>query len=234
MSLQAPTGIKHDSLSETLVNQIVAGVNQVDEANEVLLAADEQGAKVREIDKAIKETEHGNKKVSAAWAEAEKLAAAAKEAKEKARNLYRVEVLKEEEVKTPTHDVDEEAVKGTRNLVMQAVKLLTEYAEQNKMKDVTAWLQTVSIPQVGRKGTTSAAGGSKKPRAYVSVNDSTFDSFGEAAKALSAVLSTDDNKVSVTSPDLVQAWENAGSKEVFEYSGQKIKVVEKKKAEAAK
>ncbi len=114
---------------------------------------------------------------------------------------------------------------------MEAVTLLKSYAENNGLSEVVAWANTLAVPQVGRAGTSTV--GQKKPRAYVSVGDKTFESFGEAAKHLSVVLSSDDNKVEVTSPDLVTAWVEAGEKETFDYQGVSVKVTPKETKKAA-
>lgn len=222
--------LNHDDITRMLATQIEEGIANIAKANEVLLAEDEAGTGVRDIDKALKENTHENENVSKAWEKAEKARAAYKNALEVARNLYRTEVLGEDEV-SETPEIDKDAVKQVRKMVMEAVGLLKTYATANGKSDVVKWAEGLAIPQVGRQGTSNV--GQRKPRAYVSVDGTTHDSFGEAAKALSVLLTTDDNKVTVTSGDLVQAWTDNGDKEEFTYEGHSIKVVEKEKKAAA-
>lgn len=233
--------LNHDPVTQMLFDQINAGIKKIEDANKVLLAEEEQGAGVREIDKALKElfgtaefTENGelsnepeNQNIVLAVKAAEDARKAFKVAQENARNLYRVEVLKEEAKEVSDSEVDKEAIKQDRKVVMQSISLLQDYAKANGKKDVMAWADSVSVPQVGRQGTSVV--GQKKPRAYVSVNGTRHDSFGEAAKAASVLLSTEDTKVSVTSGDLVSVWSENGEKEEFDYKGLTVKVELKNK-----
>ena len=218
-----------DPVVQTLFAQIEKNYQEVVEANKVLLADSEEGTGLREIDKALKEiAEKGHedkelKQLVDKWAKARD---AAKNALDKARNSYRVAVLHEDE-KPETPEVDSDAIKTKRGLLVNLVKVAKDYATDNNLPDVEAWAAKVSIPQVGRQGSSSV--GQKKPRARVTVNDKTFESFGEAAKALSTLLSTDDNKVEVTSNDLVSAWDAAGSEDggSFNFREQTVKVTRK-------
>jgi hypothetical protein len=133
-----------------------------------------------------------------------------------ARNTYRTNVLQEEA--KPESDIDKDTIKEVRKAVMASLSLIKTFAGANGLSDVVAWADSVSVPQVGRQGS-SGVSGAKKPRARVSFNDKTFESFGEAAKAVSIALSTDDNKVDVGSSDLVQAWSDAGETDSFTYEG---------------
>lgn len=223
--------LKHDAVTKVLFDQINEGIAKINEANVTLLAEEESGAGLREIDKALKEGSHENENVSAAFAKAEELRKAFKDSLEAARNLYRTEVLKEE-AKAPSAEVDKEAIKQDRKLVMEAVNLLKTYGGANGKKDVVKWAENLSIPQVGRQG--SSVVGQKKPRAYVSVNGTVHNTFGEAATAASVLLSTDENTVSVTSGDLVGAWSANGEKDEFDFQGLKIKVTAKEKASDSK
>jgi hypothetical protein len=216
-----------DPLISTLGAQIVSGIEAIIEANKTLLA-DESGTGVREIDKALKEYKGDDKEIAKAVADQEKARESFKKAQEKARNLFRTKVLGEDEQEES--DVDKEVVQKQRKLTMEAVNLVKQYAEQNNQPEVVKWAETLSIPQVGRQGTSTVGG--RKPRAYVTVNGTTHNSFGEAAKAASVLLSTEDAKVEVTSPDLVSAWDEA-KKDEFEFQGLKVKVAEKEKKAAA-
>lgn len=222
-----------DPVAQMLGQQIENGIAKINEANVTLLADESSETGVREIDKNLKANEHGNENVSKAWEKAEKARETYKKALEAARNLYRTEILGVDEVKESDTDTDslKETVKAERKLVMEAVTLLTSYADTNGLSEVSNWAKTLSVPQVGRQGSSTV--GQKKPRAYVSVGDKTFESFGEAAKHVSTVLSTDDNKVEVTSPDLVSAWVEAGEKETFEFQGLSLKVTPKETKKAA-
>lgn len=230
-----------DDLVNNLVEKIVEGINEIVEANKTLIAADEAGAGLREIDKALKEyiktdknteelenLDDEKKEVAEAVNNLERARKAFKTSLKNARNLYRKNVLHEEEIpESEENEVDEAAVKARRVMVMKAVELLKGYASMNPdLKVIESWCAQVSVPQVGRQGSSSV--GQRKPRAYVTVNDTTHDSFGVAAKALTTLLSTDDKKVEVTSNDLVVAWDEAGTDE-FEFMEQKIKVAEKEK-----
>lgn len=235
--------LNHDAVTQMLFNQINEGIDKINKANETLLAEEEQGAGLREIDSALKDLfkgsefddegnltvvpEEDKREIVLAWKAAEDARAAFKSAVDNARNLYRSEVLGEE-AKAATEEVDKDAVKNERKLVLEAVSLLKTYAGANGKKDVVGWAEHLEIPQVGRAGVSVV--GQKKPRAYVSVNGTVHESFGEAAKAASVLLSNDTEKVSVTSGDLVTAWTENGERDNFEYNGLEVKVELKKKA----
>lgn len=228
-----------DPVATMLGQQITEGIEKIVAANEVLLANESSETGVREIDKALKDfvktddndLSDKDQDIVKAVAAMAKAQAAFKKAQGEARNLYRTNVLGVEEVSESDENVDVEALKETRKVVMQAVTLLNSYSENNNLSDVLEWAKTLEIPQVGRQGSSTV--GQKKPRARVSVGDKTFESFGEAAKALSVILSSDDNKVEVTSPDLVTAWVDAGEKEEFTYQGQTLRVTPKETKKAA-
>lgn len=222
-----------------LGEQITSGIAAIEEANTVLLAEHDGETGVREIDKELKnyvpsdsnDVADKDQELVKAAAQVEKAKAQFKKAQEAARNLYRTKVLGEEAVSETETEVDVDAVKAQRKLVMEAVTLLKSFAEGNKLPDVAKWANDLSIPQVGRQGSSSV--GQKKPRAYVTVDDKTHESFGEAAKALTAILSTDENKVEVTSGDLVSAWDEAGEADTFDYQGHTVKVAKKESARKA-
>lgn len=223
--------LAHDDITRMLAKQIADGVSAINEGNLILLAEDEGGAKVRDIDKAFKDEKVEDKEAVKYWNAAEKARKAYREALEAARNAYRVNVLGEEAV-SEEPEVDKDALKEQRKLVMEALSLLKTYAGANGKKDVVAWADSLEIPQVGRQGTSNV--GQKKPRAYVSVSGTVHESFGEAAKAASVLLSTEDNKVNVSSGDLVSAWSAANEAETFEFQGLEVKVTLKaKKSEEA-
>jgi hypothetical protein len=222
-----------DPVAGMLGAQIEQGIAAILEANETLLANESGETGVREIDKALKDYEGEDKEIAKAVEKMNKAREAFKAAQEAARNLYRTNVLGVEAVSESDVDEDslKEQTKERRKVVMQAVALLTSYAEGNNLSEVVDWAKNLAVPQVGRQGASTV--GQKKPRAYVSVNGTTHDSFGEAAKAVSTLLSTDDNKVEVSSPDLVSAWVDAGETESFEYQGLSIKVTPKETKKAA-
>ena len=228
-----------DPVASMLGAQIEEGIAKIVAANEVLLANESSETGVREIDKALKDfvksddndLSDKDQDIVKAVDKMAKAQAAYKKAQADARNLYRTNVLGVEEVSESDESVDTEALKETRKVVMQAVTLLNSYSENNNLADVLEWAKTLEIPQVGRQGSSTV--GQKKPRARVTVGDKTFESFGEAAKHLSVVLSTDDNKVTVTSPDLVSAWVDGGEKEEFTYQGQTLRVTQKETKKAA-
>lgn len=220
-----------DPVATMLGQQILEGINAISEANETLLASESGETGVREIDKALKEydaeAENADKDIVKARDRMNKAREAFKKAQEDARNLYRTNILGVEAVSESDVDEDslKEATKEKRKVTMQAVALLTSYGEQNNLTEVVNWAKNLAIPQVGRQGASSV--GAKKPRAYVSVNGTTHDSFGEAAKAVSTLLSSDNNKVEVSSPDLVTAWVEAGEGDSFEFQGLTVKVTPK-------
>ena len=223
--------LNHDDITRMLVTQIDEGIAKINEANAVLLAEEESGTSLRDIDKALKENKHENADVSKAWEKAEKAREAYKKLVTEARNLYRTQVLGEDEVSTSSDDVDKDAVKEVRKMVMEAVGFLKTYATANGKTDIVKYVDSLAIPQVGRQGVSNV--GQKKPRAYVSVDGTVHESFGEAAKALSVLLTEGDNKVTISSGDLVQAWSANGEKDEFEFQGHAIKVTAKEKKAAA-
>jgi hypothetical protein len=207
-------GVNFDEVTAMLAKQVVAGIEKIESANEILLAED-GGTGDRDIDKVFKENKVEDKDAVALWAKAEKAREVYRTNLVAARNLYRKNVLGEEE--KADSEIDKDAVKESRKTVMASLSLIKDFANANGLKDVVTWADSVSVPQVGRQGS-SGVSGAKKPRARVSFNGNTYESFGEAAKAVSTVLSTDDNKVDVGSSDLVQAWSDAGETENFVYS----------------
>lgn len=231
-----------DPVAMMLGEQVTNGIKAIEEANEVLLQDESSETGVREIDKELKtyvpsdtnDVSEKNQEIVKAVAKMEKARKAFKDAQTAARNLYRTEVLGVDEVnESDDADTDslKETVKAKRKLVMEAITLLTSYADTNNLTEVSNWAKNLAVPQVGRQGSSTV--GQKKPRAYVSVNGTTHDSFGEAAKAVSTLLSSDNNKVEVTSPDLVSAWVEAGETETFTYNGLEIKVTAKETKKAA-
>ena len=223
--------LSHDDVTRLLATTIQNGVAEINKANEVLLA-EEEGVGVRDIDKALKENvdnDDFDAEARKAWAKAVKAQETYKKALEDARNAYRKNVLGEEAKETV--EIDKDEVKQTRKMVMEAVNLLKTYAQANNKKDIVAWVDGLSIPQVGRQGTSNV--GQKKPRAYVTVNGTRHNSFGEAAKFASETLSTEDNKVEVSSGDLVSAWDAAGEAASFEFNGLTVQVEMKNKDKAA-
>lgn len=222
---------------DILGQQILDGIAAINVANETLLADDESETGVRAIDKELKnfrktdenDVSERDQDIVKAVADMDKKAKAYKDAQEKARNLYRTKVLGEEEKKETESEVDADAVKQQRKLVMESVTVLKTFAEQNSLPEVIAWANNLAVPQVGRAGSSTV--GQKKPRARVTVNGTTHESFGEAAKALTTLLTTDDNKVEVTSGDLVSAWDAANTDE-FDFNGQAVRVAKKEKAAA--
>lgn len=222
-------GVKFDDVTRMLAEQVVQGISKIDDANEVLLSS-ESGTGDRDIDKAFKENKVEDKNLVSAWEKAEKAKAAYRKALTDARNLYRTEVLKEEA--KADNDIDKDAVKEIRKMVMSSLALIKDFANANKLTDVVKWADSISVPQVGRQGS-SGVSGAKKPRARVSFDGNTYESFGEAAKAFSEARSTENNKVSVGSSDLVQAWSDAGETEKFTFSGTEFTVTPKTQQAAA-
>lgn len=217
--------LNHDGVTEMLAQKIEDGINQINAANEVLLA-DEAGTGVREIDRALKEGTD-DEEVNKAFEKAKKAREAFVKAQDAARNLYRTNVLQEDAV-SETSEVDKDEVKVQRKMVVEAVNLLKTYSTANGKKDVAQWAESLEIPQVGRAGSSTV--GQRKPRAYVSVDGETFDSFGPAAKHASELLSTDDEKVTVTTGDLVKAWEqNDETTSDFAWEGLTLRVALKSK-----
>lgn len=229
---QALDGYGDNPVVTMLIDQVAEGFQVIAEANAVLLESD-SGTGVREIDKALKEydekDESADPEIVKSISALEKSRKAFKAAQEKARNLYRTNVLGEDEIAEP--DVDKDEVKKRRQMVMDAVNLLKQFGDTNGLKGVVRWCETLSVPQVGRQGSSTV--GQKKPRARVTTDGHIHESFGEAAKWLSSSLSSDDNKVVITSGDLVQAWVDEAEAEEFQFRGHTIGVQEKNTSAAS-
>jgi hypothetical protein len=229
--------VQHDGVTQMLATQIETGIAKINEANEVLLNQESSETGNREIDKVLKEEFENlaknegatpkDEKAAKAFAKAQKLREQFRSALNEARNLYRVNVLNEEEI-SDEPEIDKDALKEVRATVLSAIKLATDYAKSNNNQSVLKWAESISVPQVGRAGS-STVSGTKKPRAYVKFDGKVFESFGEAAKALSVHLTSEDNKVTVTSPELVQAWDDAGAGETFDFNGVTVTVTPKEK-----
>lgn len=223
-------GVNFDQITRMLAEQVASGITEIEEANKILLAeAGETGD--REIDKAFKDEKVEDKPSVDLWNKAEKAREQYRKLLTDARNAYRKNVLGEDE--KPDSEVDKDALKEKRKTVMASLGLIGDFAKANGLKDVSEWVTTVNVPQVGRQGSSGVGGGTKKPRAYVKFDGNTYDSFGEAAKALSIALSTDDNKVTVSSGDLVQAWSDAGETEKFTFRDTEFTVTPKNQEKAA-
>lgn len=248
--------LPHDDLTGPLTTNILSGLETVYNANEVLLSEEDSETGVRAIDKDLRENytpkfeknDEGkevqtnkealaeqDKDIVSAVAKMEKARAAFKAAQDAARNLYRTNVLGEEEKTESDSEVNKEEVQQTRKMVQEAVGLLRTYALSNGKKDFVRWADSLEIPQVGRKGSSTV--GQKKPRAYVSVNGEVTNSFGEAAKKIAEKKNEGvdkKNHVTVTSGDLTSAWIAAGETETFEYDGFTVTVKEKEKTSTSK
>lgn len=201
--------LNHDPVSGMLFGQIVSGIKEIDEANEILLG-DENGTSVRDIDKAFK-AEDASDNIPAdifkSWAAYTKAAEKAKSLLTEARNKYRVEVLGEEEkAESSISDEDKDVLRDKRKVIMDAVTFLNNYAKANNLADVSEWASSLEVPQVGRKATSSVGGPAvKRPRVYVKVNGEVFDTFTQAALALSKREGAD----KVTAADLAESWNSA-------------------------
>lgn len=204
--------LRADPIGNVTLTTIVEGFEKINAANEVLLDSDDGRTKVADIDKALKDKEKLPKKLQTLAERVEKAKETLKAAQTEARNTYRTEVLKEE----PKDDSDEnelkEAAQDARKMVNEAVKFLITYAQAHKYTDFENWATSLSVPQVGRQGSSSA--GAKKPRVYVKVDETVHGSFSEAAAAISS------KKQKVTASELAEAWNTAtGGKEgSFEFS----------------
>lgn len=212
--------LQTDPVGAVTYRTIVNGLAEIAAANEVLLESDDK-TKVTDIDKALKEKDKLPKNIKELVEKLEKARESFKKAQEAARNTYRVEVLKEEA--TVDHDIDKDAVVESRKLVMESLKFLKLYADAQKKTSFSEWADKVSVPQVGRQGSSSA--GAKKPRVYVKVDDTVYDSFTLAA----AGLSTKEKKV--TASELAEAWNtaNGGQEGGFEFGGHTIVITNKPK-----
>lgn len=235
--------LPHDDFTRMLTEKVISGIAQVNEANDVLLEQ-EGGVNLREIDSELKKYQaevdsEGKQTNKEALAELDqdlvkqvakmvRAREAFKKAQSEARNLYRTNVLNEEAQEET--EIDEDAVRQTRKMVQEGVNLLVSYAKSNGKTDFVRWAEQLEIPQVGRKGSSTVGG--KKPRAYVSVDDTITNSFGEAAKKVAELVNAGKDKkdhVSYTSGDLIKAWSEAGESETFSFEGHTITVKEKPK-----
>lgn len=201
--------LNHDPVSQMLFDQIVAGIQEIDSANEVLLG-DENGTSVRDIDKAFKAEdaeENIPPEIRKAWKAYTSAAEKAKKLQTDARNLYRTEVLGEDEkAESSITDEDKDVLRDKRKVIMDAVTFLNNYAKANNKADVAEWASALEVPQVGRKATSSVGGPAvKRPRVFVKVNGEVFDTFTQAALHLSKVEGAE----KVTAADLAEAWNSA-------------------------
>ena len=193
----------NDPIVSALRTTIDEGLAAIEEANKTLLAED-KGTPVKDIDKALKAGENIPEDIAVQWKTAEEAYKVYKENIDAARNAYRTNVL-HEEAKDSTGDVNVETVKEARQVVMNALTFVKGYAQQNGLDDVVQWANTLSVPQVGRQGSSTV--GAKKPRVLVKIGDVVHDSFSAAALA----LSTKEKKV--TAGELAEAWNSAGGNE---------------------
>jgi hypothetical protein len=222
-TVNTEVSLNHDPVSQMLFDQIVAGIKEIEEANEILLG-DESGTSVRDIDKAFKADDASDNipaDIMKAWVAYQKAAEKAKALQTEARNKYRVEVLGEEEkAESSISDEDKDVLRDKRKVVMDAVTFLNNYAKANNKADVAEWSSSLEIPQVGRKATSSVGGPAvKRPRVYVKVNGDVYDTFTQAAQAL--VKSDPKTYKDVTAATLAEAWNSAlGEAEgTFQYDG---------------
>lgn len=213
-------------VAKMLVGQIEEGIAKIEEANKTLLT-EETGTPVREIDKVFKDDEKKAelpKELVTLWDKADAAYKIYRENVEAARNQYRVTILGEEAKESS--DADETTLKSEtkdiRKVVMDALSFLTSFAAGNNLPEVSDWASKVTVPQVGRQGTSTV--GAKKPRVYVKVDDVVYESFSQAA----AKLSTKEHKY--TAGDLATAWNEAGGAEgEFEFEGKTFGITYKPK-----
>lgn len=213
---------------KTLWETIDKGIEQITAANEILLGDDADGkTSVREIDKIVKDAADPEsstevpESITKAFARYQKAQAAAKAAQSEYRNLYRTEVLGEEEVTSSEDEVDKDALKDTYAAVKKSIEFLVSFAKGNGLKDTVQEAESLAVPQVGRRGTSSATG-VKRPRVYVDVDGDIYNSFTEAALA----LTSKDNKV--TAADLNEAWDQEDGSS-FTFGEHTVKVTAKPK-----
>lgn len=219
-----------DPVARMIEQQVLVGIDEINRINEILMQ-EETGTSVRDIDKALKaEAEKENSDLDAttlkAFKDAQEAYTSYRELVEQARNSYRKNVLGEEEKSTATVDEDEKAhAQEVRKAITDAVKFLHSYAVGNGIKEVQDWANSVEVPGVGRKGTSTV--GQKKPRVFVFIDDSEtpVGSLTEAAKE----VSDKDNKV--TAGDLAAAWNEAtgGEDGEFKFGDHTFRTVAKKK-----
>ena len=208
-------------VADMLVTTVENGIKEIEEANKVLLAEDESGTSVREIDKMLKggvPKKEGEEPENELPESVLNFFLAALEAKKvytenlnEARNAYRVEVLGEEAQETSEDEIDKDAVKEKRQEVLKALDFLKTFAAGNGLPDLVKWADEQEIPQVGRKGT-STVSGVKRPRVYVKVNGTVYESFTDAAKDLS------NKKWKITASELADLWDGTDGSE-FEFDG---------------
>lgn len=204
-TMEVPDFVNDNPVLAALIPSVVEGINEIHEANEVLLA-EKKGTGDREIDKILKAAVDNENledlpdEVSENWTKAVEAKKVYQEFVNKARNAYRVEVLDEEA--SEEVDVDKDALKETRATVQNSLSLLKAFAEGNGLVKIVEWINTVEIPMVGRKGSTSTEG-VKRHRVFVT-NEETgekYDSFTAAATALS------DKENKVTPAELSALWD---------------------------
>lgn len=222
LTVPSRDGVKFDPVTGMLADQVEKGIAEIVAANEILLNSESSETGVRAITTLFKEGKVEDEASVKAWEKAVKAAETAAKLKSEALNLYRVNVIGEEA--QDDSEIDKDAVKEQRKTVMASLALMKNFAVGNNLADVIAWADSVSVPQVGRNGA-SGVGGTKKPRAYVSFNGTTHESFGEAAKAFSSI----EGNATVTSQDLVQAWSDNGEQETFKFGDTEFKVTAKVK-----
>lgn len=222
--LEVPEWAETNPVFAAILPDAVAGINEINEANVVLLG-ESKGTGDREIDKILKNEDNEVPKETAAfWKKAQEAQKLYKEFVAKARNSYRTEVLGEEEQKNS--DVDKDALKETRTQIQNNLALLKGFAESNGNKVAADWLASVEIPMVGRKGS-STTEGVKRHRVFVTDNDSgvKYDSFTQAANETSTKTQR------VAPQDLSGLWDEVDGSEIsIEVDGvKKSFTVEKKK-----
>lgn len=208
-TVNTEVSLNHDPVSQMLYDQIVAGIQEIEAANEILLG-DESGTPVRDIDKAFKAEDASDNipsEVLKTWVAYTKAAEKAKALLTEARNKYRTEVLGEDEkAESSISDEDKDVLRDKRKVIMDAVSFLNNYAKANNKADVSEWASSLEVPQVGRKATSSVGGPSvKRPRVYVKVNGEVFDTFTQAALS----LSKREGAEKVTAADLAESWNKA-------------------------
>lgn len=226
--------LNHDPVSEMLYGQIVAGVKEILAVNEILLG-DESGTSVRDIDKAFKAEDADDNipsEVMKAWTAFVKAQEKAKALQTAARNLYRTEVLGEDEKEESSiSDEDKDVLRDKRKVIMDAVSFLNNYAKSNNKPDVAEWAASLEVPQVGRKATSTVGGTAvRRPRVFVKINGEVHDTFTQAAAAL--VKEDPKTYKGLTAADLAEAWNSAlGENEgTFQYDeGHEINVTFKTK-----
>lgn len=208
-------------VADMLQKTVEAGIAEIEEANKILLAEDESGTSVREIDKILKggvPKKEGEKPENELPENVLNEFLAALDAKKvytehlnNARNAYRTDVLGEDAQEVSEDEIDKDAVKEKRQEVIKALDFLKTFAGGNGLPELVKWAEEMEVPQVGRKGT-STVSGVKRPRVYVKVNGQVYESFTDAAKDLS------NKKWKITASELADMWDgNDGSE--FEFEG---------------